>query len=408
MKKVRCLLSHRRNTHIPTLCKREKRKSGRPNFCRALIIGGVSMCTLFACGQKGAKIAVSEDAGDLKGLLSKPDRKNVKTVDSEHALKEAIKKGGEEVNLTIPKGTAIRLSSVVLIEEGKEVNIEGEENVTIDGNKNTRLFEILPKATLRIKHVTLTGGTAIADDGEEAWGGAILNTGWLFVDDCIFRDNTAQAGGAIFNGNKKDTGGGLMLIGGSVFTGNSAELLGGAILNISNRSPVMIENSTFENNTAYSGGALYNMAGLVAVNWSFFALNKATQTGGAIHNDGGYLLINGKKDDQPDGKKSVFRNNEADQHGGAIANQKGGVYLLDGYVLSENTATWGGAVFNEEEGSIHLREVEIKGNAASKGEDIFNHSTGEKVIIENATAEKTHGSNFTHGKVDLSPFQKPE
>jgi hypothetical protein len=358
------------------------------------------MCALFACGQKGTTVA----AFDLKSLASQSDRKNVKIVDSENALKEAIKNGGKKVNLTIPKGTVIRLSSAALIDDEKEVDIEGAENVTIDGNQNSRLFEILPEATLRIKHVTLTGGKAIEDDGEHAWGGAIHNTGWLFVDDCVFRDNTAEAGGAIFNGNKQETGGGLMLIENAVFKNNSAELLGGAIFNISARSPVMIENTAFENNTSYSGGAFYNMGGLVAFSRSHFTLNKARQEGGAIYNDDGYLLING----EPNDNKSFFRNNEADRYGGAISNHQGGVYLLDGYVLSENTAGWGGAVFNEDAGSIHLREVEIKGNTASKGEDIFNHSTGKEVIIENATAEKTHGSNFTRGKVDLSPFQKPE
>lgn len=349
---------------------------------------------LFACKQGGAKAPMFEVPGNSDEVKS-----NSVIVDTEIKLLEAIKNGKDKVSIIIPKGVVIRLNTCITIGEDKEITIEGKKNVTIEGNKSIRLFEILPGATLKIKNLIL------ADGKSEEWGGAIYNTGWLFINDCTFRNNSAEAGGAIFNGKKGDTGGGLMIIGNSVFTENHANLRGGAIFNVSARSPAMIENSTFKNNTSYQGGAMYNLAGLLTINTSRFTGNKASDNGGALYNDKGYLLMDGRSDS----KKSYLKNNYSENGGGAIHCKNGGVYLLHGYVLSENdTDGWGGAILNEESGSVHLLEVVVKGNKANKGNDVFNHSSGDKVIMDNAIVEKSSGNNFIKGKVDLSPFMRPE
>jgi CSLREA domain-containing protein len=154
----------------------------------------------------------------------------------------------------------------------------------IDGNQLDRLFEVIG-ATLRVSKLTLRRG--MIPSGGLYGGGAILNNSSSVLDllQVVLRDNvSAKTGGAIDNaGNahlnyvtlddNQSTPGGY---GGAIFNSQSASLL--------------VENSTFSNNSAFNtdtldyGGGLYNSNIVTLINVTFSG--NAAEWGGGIFNDG--------------------------------------------------------------------------------------------------------------------------
>ncbi len=103
---------------------------------------------------------------------------------------------------------------------------------------------------------TLTG--LKIENGSASQGGAIndLGPGDITVDNSSFSDNAATSGGggAIFA-----NGGGTVTVDSSLFSGNTASTYGGAIDNgDAGAGTLVVESSTFTGNSAYVGGAVDN------------------------------------------------------------------------------------------------------------------------------------------------------
>ncbi len=136
------------------------------------------------------------------------------------------------------------------------------------------------------------------------YGGAIRNLGETVLSACVFIDNRALVGGAIYNEKSNHT------LTNCTFSGNSADHSGGAIVNHDNCN-VTLTNCMFSANTASGSGPAYG--------------------GGAIWSDSGCTsnLTN-----------CTFGGNSAVSYGGAIYDSNGVVYL-DNSILWANTATYG-------------------------------------------------------------------
>lgn len=85
-------------------------------------------------------------------------------------------------------------------------------DVTIDATGlGDRVFQVFPRASLKLKNLIITGGTAPGngdawfEDGES--GGAIYNAGALSLENCIITNNSS-GGGNFPEGNAGGTGGG--------------------------------------------------------------------------------------------------------------------------------------------------------------------------------------------------------
>ena len=105
----------------------------------------------------------------------------------------------------------------------------------------------------------------------------------MSVSNSTFTNNTALTGGAIFT-SQNDPSVGDVSVSNSTFTNNKAGTLGGAIFAGSEVSSV--SNSTFTNNRAVaSGGAIFAGAN-VSVTYSTFTGNTATEAGSAIRLSG--------------------------------------------------------------------------------------------------------------------------
>ena len=152
--------------------------------------------------------------------------------------------------------------------------------------------------TLEAENVIFDSAKSIAYNGAYYIGGAISCSGQLKLTDCIFKNNTADRGGAIFaliGGELKNCtfidnkalfdGGAIftpnyqMLIHDSKFINNTASREGGAIYAISS---ILLNNSDLRYNKAYSGGVVYIVNYQLAILNSNLINNYATSYGGAI------------------------------------------------------------------------------------------------------------------------------
>ncbi|MGK0390877.1 MAG: putative outer membrane repeat protein [Maribacter sp.] len=137
-------------------------------------------------------------------------------------------------------------------------------------------------------------------------GGAIKFKGFhLNVSNCTFSNNTSTYGGAIYSSESY----GAVIINSCVFMLNSATNFGGGIY--SNREVILI-NSDFSNNEASSGGAIFSVRKMSIENSTFLS-NTAIEYGGAVNLSSNtstsyypFLVTN-----------STFENNSAN-FGGAI------------------------------------------------------------------------------------------
>ncbi len=331
----------------------------------------------------------------LVTLLTSSCKGKSEGIKDDRTLNDLITKGNGKVSIMIPDGVTIKMNTVKLIRiDGKEVVIAGGKGSTIEGDGTSPLFEISSSGILRISGITLTNGKS--KDSNGGAGGAICNYGELYIDSCIFKNNKATGGGAIANYA-------IALIDHSVFNENSAEVAGGAIFNYSKRNPAMIENCIFEKNKSAShGGAIYTENSLLTVNATTFSENKAESNGGAIYNVQGALIMDGRINQENAGESLVSKNHAT--NGGAIANNHGRIYIINGFTFKENIADHcGGALFNEESGIINLKNgTVVSGNIADQGGDLFN--ADGKVTLDQVTVTDKYGEHIVAGNVDLSPL----
>jgi hypothetical protein len=132
--------------------------------------------------------------------------------------------------------------------------------ITINGNHNSRIFEVFANVSAALTSLTLTNGYATS-------GGAVLNSGTLLATLCTFAGNTVYNGGG---------GGGIANNLGSVgliectLSGNSASSgggVGGGIFNLSGGQPVVLDQCTVSGNSAGTGGG-FDSVNLGAANLS--------------------------------------------------------------------------------------------------------------------------------------------
>jgi len=151
---------------------------------------------------------------------------------------------------------------------------DGGNSVTFEGNGFTlsrsgaaafRIMHISPGATVFINDLTIENGLASAG-GLGVMGGAIFTWGQLTIDNSVFSGNAAA-----------NVGG-----------------LGGAIANVETSSTLTIRNSSFTANAALnnSGGAVHNTRGNVLLIGNTFSNNSADNGGAFASEDGNVTLIN--------------------------------------------------------------------------------------------------------------------
>jgi len=147
---------------------------------------------------------------------------------------------------------------------GPGANLLTIRRSSVVGTSAFRIFEVTPDHNVRISGLTISNGNA--NGAVVAEGGGIFNDrSFVTVDSCMFSGNTANNGGALSNSGASGKGAGLTLLN-STLQGNSA-IRGGALFNASRTADsgsitvasASVSNCTFSGNTASDrGGAVCN------------------------------------------------------------------------------------------------------------------------------------------------------
>jgi hypothetical protein len=180
------------------------------------------------------------------------DSTNDKLSDLSTDLMNKITSANNGAEITLNPGTY----RVHKIELKKDITFQGNgkpEDIIIDGEKKSTIFFIRnPDVHVTFKNITFINGLT------DNFGGAIsMETGNVYVDNCIFINNTALENtnaGAISNYGTNEYKG-YLLVNNSLFINNHADHDGGAITTCYANSDIY--NSVFINNSAHrDGGAI--------------------------------------------------------------------------------------------------------------------------------------------------------
>jgi predicted outer membrane repeat protein len=329
---------------------------------------------------------------------------------TEAALTAALAGGGTvSFNCGGPK--------TILVTSQKTINqntiIQGGGTITLTGGLTTRLFSVVSPASLTLHDITLDSAFSPNADG-----GAILNTGTLSLNNVTIQNSqsgSANCGGAIrtdgvayisnsrFDKNSGVEGGGaictsasnnptLQIIN-STFEGNKATGTtldsgnGGAIL-VKATAKLTVVDSGFTSNSAHFGGAIYVGPGGTATlrtentdSKTFFLINSATDTGGALYSQGSLSLYNVEVNGN-----SVPQNTVAVGYGGGIASL--GTLTLYDSLLSVNQGRFGGGLFVGGNGGNARADIQgtrfSQNSSGSLGGGLYTNAETAVVTVTNS------------------------
>lgn len=254
------------------------------------------------------------------------------------SLREAINAanatGAADTISFLPSGT-INLGSTLptILSAGGALTIDGSgRDVTISGGGLNRVLYLQMWAELTLTRLKIVNGYA-------SLGGGIYNQGEVTLDACTISGNRAlNSGGGIYNE-------GTLTINNTGFYNNTTDTANGGGLYI-HQGQVEITGGVFQENVAaYSGGAIYNRDGYPAsggdltITDTDFLMNTAFGgSGGAIYNDGSLISDH-----------VLFALNTAEDNGGAVYNEAGGLHRVTNCAFNFNYATFrsGGGIYIE-------------------------------------------------------------
>lgn len=214
----------------------------------------------------------------------------------------------------------IALTATRILDAGVATEIDGGGLITLNAGNQARHFEIRDSRTT----VTLRGLTLRSGHASDFGGAAFVRAGaGLFLHDC-----------RLFN--------------------NGAEVAGGAIAGESGSSLFVLD-SRFDANSAGSGGAIAKIGQLTIAD-SQFSDNTASDQGGAVQ---WWFPIGG------DITTSTFNGNSAGSGGAVLV--RGGTARLDGVRLDANTASAGGGLFVYDDAQVEVLRSTVVNNQAGTG-----------------------------------------
>jgi predicted outer membrane repeat protein len=320
---------------------------------------------------------------------------------TEQGIRDAIAAGGGPYTFACDGPTTVVTGAVVAIDN--DVILDGEGNLTVDGNEHDRVFFVARGITAELRGFTVTKGSFWGGGGIYNLGGTLTLTrstvsgnsgggifnegdGRLTLTHSTVSGNTAEGEGVLYGGGivnrgaltlthstvSGNSGGGInnyygrLTLTQSTVSGNSADYGGG----IDNTGTLTLTHSTVSGNTAegvsgvYGGGGIANRSGTLTLTHSTVSGNSAAIAGGGIYNNNGTLTLT----------HSTVSGNSADNLGGGIANDYYGALTLTNSTVSDNSADYGGGMFNG--GTLTLTHITVSGNSAELyGGGIYSNGT---------------------------------
>lgn len=250
----------------------------------------------------------------------------------------------------------------------KNLTIQGDDEVTIDGAQTGRVFETSDLASLdvSISDVTITGGLATGADSEDDGGAIWHRGGTLSITNSVITGNEASDdGGGIRNDATLTITGSTLS--NNVSVGTSDTSGGGGIINTTGGT-LTVGSSTLSGNTARNGGGIRN-DGELTVAYSTLDSNTATGTygGGGLINtfspgsSGNATIIS-----------STISGNHAANSGGGIAVGDGLVGIRNSTIVLNTATNSGGGISTS--GAVNLETTIFAGNTSAQGPNGFTTS----------------------------------
>jgi hypothetical protein len=299
---------------------------------------------------------------------------------TEEGIRSAIAAGGGPHFFACDGPTTVVTEAEIAIDS--DVILDGEGNLTVDGNEHHVVFSVGASVTAELHGLTVTGGVHLGPI-ELGLGGGIVNSGTLTLTNSSVSGNSD---GGILNAGtltltnstaSNNTGSGiyndgtLMLTNSSV-SGNTADIAQGG--GVDNSGTLTLTNSTASNNT---GSGIYNDGTVTLTNSSV-----SGNTHGGIFNTGTLTLTN-----------STVPGNTLN----GIINAGTGTLTLTNSSVTNNAAGAGGGIFNT--GTLTLTNSTVSGNTGGMG-SIFNGGT---LTLTNSTASNnTGGGIYNEGTLTLT------
>ena len=281
-------------------------------------------------------------------------------VNSSSELMDKLTDDGNNEEILIEPGT-YRLHNITIT---KNITLQGNGNprdIIIDAERQSSIFLIRNDAV----HVTFKNITFINAD-VVGFGGAIsMETGHVYVDNCIFANNTASvnAGGISNYGNADNKG--YLLVNNSLFINNHADHDGGAVTTCYANSDIY--NCVFINNSAHrDGGAIrVSVQGYGNVQDCIFMYNHADEWGGAYYSWSGTSNI----------ERCIFLNNTAGTNGGAVM-VSGDINIENSIIVNNSGGETGGSFYIQQpmydaRTVINVHDNLITNNTSPYGQEIY-------------------------------------
>ncbi|MCA9043930.1 MAG: VCBS repeat-containing protein, partial [Planctomycetaceae bacterium] len=171
----------------------------------------------------------------------------------------------------LPSGTLNLTQGELVISGNLLLSGPGADQLTIDAQGNSRIFQVNSGIDVEIVGLSLTGGNT------SGHGGAIINAGNLTLRGVRVTGNATTGsgfGGGIFSSN------GQLTIVDSTFDNNTSAVAGGGVH--AQSTTILIVNSTLSDNTANGSGAGVNVG-----DFSAATIVNSTITGNRSEADGG-------------------------------------------------------------------------------------------------------------------------
>ena len=268
------------------------------------------------------------DTGDLPGVCISGTCDPSVFPCTEQGIRDAIARGGGPFTFACNGPTTIVTQDEIFIDN--DVILDGEGNLTVDGNDDHRVLSVVPDVTVDLVGMTVSGGFL---NFEGAQGAGILNEGTLTITNCnISWNGTVQSRW----GNGNGGGGGIY-----------------------NSGTLMLESTTVQDNYAGygEGSGIYTVgvATLVSsrVSHNGYNYNEPTSNGSGIFNNSGTLTLI---------DSTVSLNSDGSGDAAAIDSHSATLLLVNS-VVSENISLQSGSILFS--GSATVVNSTVSGNVTA-------------------------------------------
>lgn len=325
-----------------------------------------------------------EDDGSLGGGNGISLREAVKYSTAGDTITFAPALSGRTIRLTLGEITIANSLTIDGSALPVKITLSGDKTGNGKTSDDTRIINIASSTVLL--------DSLILDRGYRTSVGAAIHvnnsvTQLTVRNSTISNNESGTYGGGIYFIGASNSPASFLKIQNCRLTGNYTGHDGGAI---HMSGTLQVEDSTFSNNTAYQGCAIYNGAGVATVTRSSFSDSASFGYGGAIHNLATFTL-----------RTSTISGNSAPSGGGGIHNASG-TLAVENSTLTANSGTAirvaGGAVsvrhativsnsgsicggIYRTSGSLSVNQSIVAGNSGSPSPDISGVFTGTDNLI---------------------------